>query len=63
MLSNADAIVLFAKFIKSGTTAAEALRDIPEGRPVFFCTLMRAARDAMKQDVMQAMRVFAKMDK
>lgn len=46
-----------------GAAAAGALRAIPEGRPVFFSTLMRAAREAMKQDVMQAMRVFAKMDK
>jgi len=29
---------------------------------VFFSTLMQAGREAMKQDVMKAMRVFAKMD-
>ena len=45
-----------------GAAAAEALRAIPEGRPVFFSTLMQAAREAMKQDVMKAMKVFAKMD-
>ena len=45
-----------------GAAAAEALRAIPEGRPVFFSTLMQAGREAMKQDVMKAMRVFAKMD-
>ena len=45
-----------------GAAAAEALRAIPEGRPVFFSTLMQAGREAMKRDVMKAMRVFAKMD-
>lgn len=45
-----------------GAAAAEALKAIPEGRPVFFSTLMQAGREAMKQDVMKAMRVFAKMD-
>lgn len=45
-----------------GAAAAKALSEIPEGRPVFFSTLMRAAREAMKQDVMQAMKVFAQMD-
>ena len=45
-----------------GAAAAEAAKGIPEGRPIFFSTLMRAARDAMKDDVMKAMKVFAKMD-
>lgn len=45
-----------------GAAAAEALRAIPEGRPVFFSTLMRAAREAMRQDVLGAMKVFAKLD-
>lgn len=45
-----------------GTAAAEAIREIPEGRPIFFSTVMRAARQAMKQDVIEAMKVFAKMD-
>ncbi|MBQ3269582.1 MAG: class II fructose-bisphosphate aldolase [Clostridia bacterium] len=45
-----------------GAAAVEAIKAIPEGMPVFFTTLMCAAREAMKQDVMQAMKVFAKMD-
>ena len=45
-----------------GAAAVEALRQIPEGRPVFFSALMRAAREGMRRDVLQAMRVFAKMD-
>jgi len=45
-----------------GAAAAEALKAIPEGRPIFFSTLMRAGREAMKNDVMKAMKVFAKMD-
>ena len=45
-----------------GAAAVEALRQIPEGRPVFFSALMRAAREGMRLDVLQAMRVFAKMD-
>ena len=45
-----------------GAAAAEAIKGIPEGRPIFFSTVMRAAREAMKQDVMNAMKVFAKID-
>ena len=43
-----------------GAAAAEALRAIPEGRPVFFSTLMQAGREAMRKDVLGAMKVFAK---
>lgn len=45
-----------------GAAAAEALRAIPEGRPIFFSTLMRAGREAMREDVLGAIKVFAKMD-
>lgn len=45
-----------------GAAAAEAIKGIPEGRPIFFSTVMRAAREAMKQDVMNAVKVFAKID-
>ena len=45
-----------------GAAAAAALREIPEGRPIFFSTLMRAGREAMREDVLKAMKVFAKMD-
>ena len=44
-----------------GAAAAEALRAIPEGRPVFFSTLMQAGREAMRKDVLGAMKVFARM--
>jgi fructose-bisphosphate aldolase class II len=43
-----------------GAAAAEALKAIPEGRPVFFSTLMQAGREAMRKDVLGAMKVFAK---
>lgn len=45
-----------------GAAAAEAAKAVPEGKPVFFSTLMQAAREAMKQDVMKAMKTFARMD-
>ena len=45
-----------------GAAAAEALRAIPEGRPIFFSTLMRAGREAMRRDVLGAMKVFARME-
>lgn len=45
-----------------GAAAAEAAKAIPEGRPIFFSTLMRAARDAMREDVLKAMKVFAKQN-
>ena len=44
-----------------GAAAAEAAKAIPEGKPIFFSTLMRAGREAMRLDVLQAMKVFAKM--
>ena len=44
-----------------GAAAAEALKAIPEGRPVFFSTLMQAGREAMRKDVLGAMKVFARM--
>ena len=43
-----------------GAAAAEALKAIPEGHPVFFSTLMQAGREAMRKDVLGAMKVFAK---
>ena len=45
-----------------GAAAAEALKAIPEGRPVFFSTLMQAGREAMRQDVLGAMKVFARRE-
>lgn len=45
-----------------GAAAAAALKEIPAGRPIFFSTLMRAGREAMREDVLGAMKVFAKME-
>ena len=45
-----------------GAAAAAALREIPEGRPIFFSTLMRAGREAMREDVLKAMNIFAKRE-
>ena len=42
-----------------GTAAAESIAQLPEHAPVFFSTLSLAARDAMKEDVEAAMRIFA----
>lgn len=45
-----------------GAAAAEAAKAVPEGQPVFFSALMRAAREAMRRDVLAAMKTFAKLD-
>ena len=46
-----------------GAAAEEAVRKMREANaPVFFSTVSMAAREAMKQDVMKAIRVFGCMD-
>ncbi len=45
-----------------GTAAAEYMAGLKENAPVFFSSISMAARDAMKENVKQAMRVFAGMD-
>ena len=44
-----------------GTAAAEYLKGLGEKEPVFFSSLSMAARDAMKENVKQAMKLFAMM--
>lgn len=52
----------FTYMDKSGGTAAEEwIRNLPAGKPVFFTDLAVAARQAMKEDVKQAIRIFGMM--
>lgn len=53
----------FTYMDKSGGQAvAEYLDTLKEGEPVFFSSIFMAAREAMKENVKSAMKVFAKMD-
>ncbi len=54
----------FTYMDKAGGAAAEAaVREMKDaGKPVFFTEISSAAREAMKQDVMKAIRVFGMMD-
>ena len=45
-----------------GNAAAEYIKGLKEGEPVFFSSIFMAAREAMKENVQQAMKVFAKQD-
>ena len=45
-----------------GAGAAEYITTLKEGEPLFFSSIVLAARDAMKENVMAAMRTFALMD-
>lgn len=45
-----------------GNAAAEYIKGLQEGEPIFFSSIFMAARDAMKENVKGAMRVFAKQD-
>ena len=50
----------FTYMDKAGGSAAESyLKGLKEGEPVFFSSISMAARDAMKEDVKQAKKVFA----
>ncbi len=42
-----------------GNAAAEYVRMVSEGEPVFFSGVLAAAREGMKEDVKKAMKVFA----
>lgn len=44
-----------------GTAAAEYIKTLGENEPVFFSTIVEAARSAMKENVKEAMRTFALM--
>lgn len=45
-----------------GQAAAEYVNQIKEGEPIFFSSVSMAARDAMKENVKQAMKMFALME-
>jgi len=45
-----------------GNAAAEYIKDLKEGEPVFFSNIFMVAREAMKENVKEAMKVFAKQD-
>ena len=45
-----------------GNAAAEYLKGLKEGEPVFFSSISMAAREAMKENVKAAMKMFALMD-
>ena len=50
----------FTYMDKAGGSAAESyLKGLEEGEPVFFSAIFMAAREAMKEDVKNAMKVFA----
>lgn len=45
-----------------GNAAAEYIKGLKEGEPIFFSSIFMAAREAMKENVKKAMSVFAKLD-
>ena len=45
-----------------GSAAARSIESLQSGAPVFFSTLSMAARDAMRENIVQAMKEFAKLD-
>lgn len=45
-----------------GSAAAEYIKGLKEGEPIFFSSVFMAARTAMKDNVQGAMKVFAKQD-
>jgi len=53
----------FTYMDKSGGNAAvEYIKGLKEGEPVFFSSVFMAAREAMKENVKEAMKIFAKQD-
>ncbi len=45
-----------------GSAAAEYIRTLKEGEPVFFSSVIRAAEKAMRENIKEAMKTFALMD-
>ncbi|MDO5541247.1 MAG: class II fructose-bisphosphate aldolase [Eubacteriales bacterium] len=45
-----------------GTAAAEYISSLKDGEPIFFSSVLAAAREAMKENVKEAMKTFAIMD-
>lgn len=63
ILAGVRKINYFTYMDKSGgTAAADWIRNLPEGKPVFFTDLAVAARQAMKENVKQAIRIFGMME-
>ena len=53
----------FTYMDKSGGNAAvDYLKGVKENEPVFFSSIVEAGREAMKENVKQAMKMFARMD-
>ncbi len=53
----------FTYMDKSGGAAvAEYLKNLPEGEPIFYSSIVEAGREAMKENVKAAMKLFANMD-
>ena len=53
----------FTYMDKSGGNAAELyIKGLKDGEPVFFSSIVEAAREAMKENVKDAMKMFALMD-
>ena len=46
----------------AGNAAEDIVRALPEGAPIFFTNMARAARQAMKENIIGAMKTFAMMD-
>ena len=42
-----------------GAAAADYIKGLKEGEPLFFSSVFMAAREAMKENVKSAMKVFA----
>lgn len=54
----------FTYMDKSGGTAVvDYINNLKDGEPVFFSSIFMAAREAMKENVKSAMKVFARSDK
>ena len=45
-----------------GNAVAEYVNSVKEGEPMFFSAASMAARDAMKENVKAAMKMFALLD-
>ena len=45
-----------------GNAAAAYVESVKDGEPLFFSSVFMAAREAMKENVKEAMKMFALMD-
>lgn len=44
-----------------GSGAVEYIKSLKEGEPIFFSSIYRAARDKMKENILEAMKTFARL--